>query len=55
MGTLLDKPMTVKETEGGEENDLIFGVSAMQGWRVDMVRFSFLRCVMSCELSRTNS
>lgn len=37
MGTLLDKPMTDKETEKETGPDgLEFGVSAMQGWRVDM-------------------
>jgi len=38
MGTLLDKPVTEKHSEGGADNDLVFGVSEMQGWRVDMVR-----------------
>ncbi|CAM9604802.1 unnamed protein product, partial [Ectocarpus sp. 12 AP-2014] len=37
MGTLLDKPVTEKETETETgSNGLEFGASAMQGWRVDM-------------------
>ena len=37
MGTLLDKPVTEKEdTEEGEAHGLRYGVSSMQGWRVDM-------------------
>ena len=37
MGTLLDKPVTEKEdTAMGECNGLKYGVSGMQGWRVDM-------------------
>mmetsp|Transcript_4452 Transcript_4452/g.9314 ORF Transcript_4452/g.9314 Transcript_4452/m.9314 type:complete len:334 (-) Transcript_4452:381-1382(-) len=36
MGTLLDKPVTEKETEVGESNDMKYGVSSMQGWRVEM-------------------
>eukprot|EP00903_Cladosiphon_okamuranus_P015406 g14229.t2 len=37
MGTLLDKPVTDKKTETEKGPDGIeFGVSAMQGWRVDM-------------------
>jgi len=36
MGSFLDKPVTDKETIKGEGNDLLWGCSAMQGWRVDM-------------------
>ncbi|GMI13085.1 hypothetical protein TrLO_g1892 [Triparma laevis f. longispina] len=37
MGTLLDKPVTEKEdTEEGVAHGLRYGVSSMQGWRVDM-------------------
>ena len=36
MGSFLDKPVTEKETINGEGNDMIWGCSAMQGWRVDM-------------------
>lgn len=37
MGTLLDKPVTEKEhTESGTAHNLHYGVSSMQGWRVDM-------------------
>ena len=37
MGTILDKPVTEKEdTEEGEAHGLRYGVSSMQGWRVDM-------------------
>uniref|UniRef100_A0A6U5FM03 protein-serine/threonine phosphatase n=1 Tax=Corethron hystrix TaxID=216773 RepID=A0A6U5FM03_9STRA len=36
MGTLLDKPVTEKNTELGESNGLKYGASSMQGWRVEM-------------------
>ena len=37
MGTILDKPVTEKEdTASGTCNGLAYGVSGMQGWRVDM-------------------
>lgn len=36
MGTFLDKPKTQKDNEHGEGNGLRFGVSSMQGWRVEM-------------------
>jgi hypothetical protein len=36
MGTLLDKPITEKETESGEANGARYGAAAMQGWRVEM-------------------
>ena len=37
MGSMLDKPVTEKETETGcSETGLVYGVSAMQGWRVEM-------------------
>lgn len=36
MGSFLDKPVTEKETIDGEGNGLVWGCSAMQGWRVDM-------------------
>jgi len=37
MGTLLDKPITEKEhSESGSSHGLTYGVSSMQGWRVDM-------------------
>lgn len=36
MGSFLDKPVEEKETHSGEGNGLIWGLSAMQGWRVEM-------------------
>ena len=36
MGNLLGAPVTEKETHRGENKDLKFGVSSMQGWRVHM-------------------
>jgi len=36
MGSFLDKPIVEKETLDGAGNDLVWGVSAMQGWRVEM-------------------
>jgi serine/threonine protein phosphatase PrpC len=36
MGALLEKPITVKETEKGERDDIRFAVSGMQGWRPEM-------------------
>lgn len=36
MGSFLDKPVTEKETLQGDGNGLVWGCSAMQGWRVDM-------------------
>ena len=36
MGTLLDKPITEKETHTDAANGYRYGVSAMQGWRVEM-------------------
>lgn len=36
MGAFLDKPKTDKETEKGFGNGLRYGVSSMQGWRLEM-------------------
>jgi hypothetical protein len=36
MGSFLDRPKTEKETLNVDGNDLKAGMSAMQGWRVDM-------------------
>jgi len=36
MGSFLDKPITEKETLDGAGNNLTWGCSAMQGWRVEM-------------------
>ena len=37
MGAYLDKPKVEKEGEAsGREGFLSYGVSAMQGWRIDM-------------------
>lgn len=36
MGAFLDKPKTDKHNECGEGNGLRFGLSSMQGWRVEM-------------------
>ena len=36
MGAFLDKPKTEKHNEGGVGNGLKFGLSSMQGWRVEM-------------------
>lgn len=36
MGTFLDKPKTEKHNETGSGNGLHYGLSSMQGWRVEM-------------------
>ena len=36
MGTFLDKPKTEKHNETGSGNGLRYGLSSMQGWRVEM-------------------
>nr|XP_046212782.1 protein phosphatase 1B-like isoform X1 [Oncorhynchus gorbuscha]XP_046212783.1 protein phosphatase 1B-like isoform X1 [Oncorhynchus gorbuscha] len=36
MGAFLDKPKTEKHTAHGEGNGLHYGLSSMQGWRVEM-------------------
>jgi len=36
MGAFLDKPKTEKLNEKGKGNGLSFGVSSMQGWRMEM-------------------
>lgn len=36
MGAFLEKPKTEKQTLSGEGNGIKFGVSAMQGWRMEM-------------------
>ena len=36
MGAFLDKPKTEKHNESGSGNGLRFGLSSMQGWRVEM-------------------
>jgi len=36
MGAFLDKPKTDKQNDDGEGNGLRFGLSSMQGWRVEM-------------------
>jgi protein phosphatase 1B len=36
MGAFLDKPKTEKHTEEGGGNGLRFGLSSMQGWRIEM-------------------
>jgi len=36
MGAFLDKPKTDKKTESGTGNGLRYGLSSMQGWRVEM-------------------
>ncbi|BFZ12061.1 hypothetical protein BsWGS_15100 [Bradybaena similaris] len=36
MGAFLDKPKTEKHNEGGVGNKLRYGLSSMQGWRVEM-------------------
>ncbi|XP_054154323.1 protein phosphatase 1B-like [Oppia nitens] len=36
MGAFLDKPKTEKHTEEGNGNGLRFGLSSMQGWRIEM-------------------
>ena len=36
MGAFLDKPKTEKHTEEGFGNGLRFGLSSMQGWRIEM-------------------
>lgn len=36
MGAFLDKPKTDKHNEGGVGNTLRYGLSSMQGWRVEM-------------------
>ncbi|ROV88939.1 hypothetical protein VPNG_10203 [Cytospora leucostoma] len=36
MGQTLSEPVVEKTSENGEDNRLIYGVSAMQGWRISM-------------------
>lgn len=36
MGSFLDKPKTEKTTCSGQGNNLSYGLSAMQGWRIEM-------------------
>lgn len=36
MGALLDKPKTEKHSEAGCGNGLRYGLSSMQGWRIEM-------------------
>ena len=36
MGAFLDKPKTEKTTASGEGNGIKYGISAMQGWRMEM-------------------
>lgn len=36
MGAFLDKPNTEKKSADGQGNGLKYGLSAMQGWRVEM-------------------
>ena len=36
MGGMLEKPKTEKHSEQGSGNGLRFGLSAMQGWRIEM-------------------
>ena len=38
MGSYLSQPVTEKETHEGENDVFSYGVSAMQGWRTEMVR-----------------
>jgi hypothetical protein len=38
MGSYLSQPVTDKETHEGENDVFSYGVSAMQGWRTEMVR-----------------
>ena len=52
MGQYLSQPVTTKESGKGENESLKYGMAAMQGWRVCMVRvllclfFVFLFCVL---------
>lgn len=43
MGGFLDKPQTSKHNDHGEGNELMFGVSSMQGWRSEMEDAYFTR------------
>ena len=36
MGAFLDKPKTEKHNESGSGNGLRYGLSSMQGWRIEM-------------------
>lgn len=36
MGALLEKPKTEKHSEAGAGNGLRYGLSSMQGWRIEM-------------------
>jgi len=36
MGAFLDKPKTDKEVSKGSGNGLVYGLSSMQGWRIEM-------------------
>lgn len=35
MGAYLSQPVKTKQSESGENNTLVFGATAMQGWRVN--------------------
>ena len=36
MGQTLSEPVTIKNSESGEDEWLYYGISSMQGWRVSM-------------------
>ncbi len=49
MGAYLSAPVTTKKSEDGTGNGMRYGVSAMQGWRVNMeVRNTVLLRKQSC-------
>lgn len=50
MGAFLDKPNTRKQTESGKGNGIAFGVSSMQGWRMEMEDAHVAKTALSGEL-----
>jgi hypothetical protein len=36
MGSFLEKPITEKDTDRGDGPGMTWGVSSMQGWRIEM-------------------
>jgi protein phosphatase 1B len=36
MGAFLEKPITTKESHSGNGNGLLYALSSMQGWRIEM-------------------
>lgn len=50
MGNFISTPETTKETDGGDGNDLTYGMAGMQGWRQDMEDAQTLKVSLSEKL-----